>query len=367
MSPGTVTKIKWAILGLLPRGLKDFLRKVQAALRLAALRIFSRNGFLSSVYFSLLSRRFYGEHLAVLRGRLRYYEDLKGGRRSSPQLRRNIHRLEKGLVMQPRRDVFGERYILETVQAFDRARATPGYSADELRWAADVLGEYFSVVSDTTVIESARAAFAGDAAAAPGDGQERTSKPYPRSDCPASVISFEDLHKLFARRRSVRWYLQQQVPAESIYKAIEAAAQAPSACNRQPFRFIVSTDMEWASRIAECAGGTAGYSQQLPAIIVVVGDLSAYRLERDRHLIYIDASLATMQLMLAAETLGLSTCPINWPDVPSAEKRIREILKLPPHERVVMLLAIGYGDPDSGVPYSQKKQGDLLISEFPPE
>jgi nitroreductase len=357
MSQGALTKIKRAIISRLPTGVKEFLRKVQ-----------SSNGFLGSVYFSLFSRRFYGEHRAVLSGRLRYYEDLKGGGTSSPQLRRNIHRLEKGLVMKPRRDVFAERYILETVQAFQRARATPEYSVDELRWASDVLEEYFSVVSNTTVIQRARAAFGGgDAAAVPDDGHQRASKPYPRSNSPAPAVSFEDLHKLFVRRRSVRWYLQEQVPGELIYKAIDAAAQAPSACNRQPFRFIVSTQQEWATRIAECAGGTAGYSQQLPAIIVIVGDLSAYPLERDRHLIYIDASLATMQLMLAAETLGLSTCPINWPDVESAEQRIRELLKLPPHERVVMLLAIGYGDPESGVPYSQKKQSDLLVTEFSPE
>ena len=74
-----------------------------------------------------------------------------------------------------------------------------------------------------------------------------------------------------------------------------------------------------------------------------------------------------MQLMLAAETLGLSTCPINWPDVDSAEQRIRELLKLPAHERVIMLVAIGYGDPASGAPYSQKKQSDLLVTEFSPE
>ena len=337
--------------------------------RLTVVRIFSSNGFLASLYFSLFSRRFYGEHQAVLRGRLRYYEDLKGSGKSSPLLRRNIHRLEKGLIMKPQRPVFAEGFILETVQAFDRARATPEYSVEELRWAADVLEAYFSVVSDTTVIQRARLAFAGggETVAAPDDGRQRGSKPYPRSNSPAPAVSFEDLHNIFVRRRSVRWYLQEQVPAELIYKAIDAAAQAPSACNRQPFRFIVSTQQEWASRIAECAGGTAGYSQQLPAIIVVVGDLSAYPLERDRHLIYIDASLATMQLMLAAETLGLSTCPINWPDVDSAEQRIRELLKLPPHERVIMLVAIGYGDPESGVAYSQKKQGDLLVSEFSPE
>ena len=100
--------------------------------------------------------------------------------------------------------------------------------------------------------------------------------------------------------------------------------------------------------------------------MAVVGDLSAYPLERDRHLIYIDASLASMQLMLAAETLGLATCPINWPDIERAEQRIRDLLDLPPHERVIMLIAIGYGDPEGGVPYSQKKQSNVLVHEFPP-
>jgi nitroreductase len=255
------------------------------------------------------------------------------------------------------------------VQAFNRARGTPDYSVAELHWARDVLGEYFSVVSDTAIIHEARLVFTDkdDAVGVPGDGLQACSKPYLRAESPVLAVSFEDLQKLYKRRRSVRWYLEKPVPVELIYQAIEAAAQAPSACNRQPFRFIVATEPEWVCQIAECPGGAAGFSQQLPAIIVVVGDLSAYPFERDRHLIYVDASLANMQLMLAAETLGLATCPINWPDMDIAEKRIGKLVELPVHERVVMLIAIGYGDPESGVPYSQKKQRDLLITEFSPK
>lgn len=358
-----------SILTRLPPGLKKVLRSGRDKVRVAALRVFSVNGFLASVYFTLFSRRFYREHHAVLKGRLQYYEDLDEGGRSSPMLRRNIHRIEKGLVMRPRRPVFGERFIGETVHAFNRAKATDGFAVDELRWAGDVLQEYFAAVSDTPAIAESRRAFSGAVEPGqeiPGD-ESRKSKPYPRAQCPEVAVPFDDLHALYKRRRSVRWYLDKPVPEELIHQAIEAAAQAPSACNRQPFRFVVTTEPESATRIAECAGGTAGFAQQLPAIIVVVGDLSAYPFERDRHLIYIDAALASMQLMLAAETLELSTCPINWPDVESAERRIRKLLGLPQHERVIMLLAIGYGDPDSGVPYSQKKQRDILVTEFPPE
>ena len=356
-----------SILNRLPPGVKEVLRSGRDKARLVMLRMFSVNGFLASLYFTLFSRRFYGEHHAVLKGRLQYYEDLEAAGRSSPMLRRNIHRIEKGLVMRPRRPVFGERFIGETVHAFNRAMGTDGFSADELRWAGDVLQEYFATVSDTPAIAEARRAFGGVAEPEISENPVCTSKPYPRAQSPETAIHFEDLHTLYRRRRSVRWYLDEPVPDELVHRAIEAAAQAPSACNRQPFRFITTTDPERASRIAECAGGTAGFSQQLPAIIVVVGDLSAYPLERDRHLIYIDAALASMQLMLAAETLGLSTCPINWPDVELAEQRIRDLLTLPAHERVIMLIAIGYGDPEGGVPYSQKKQRDLLVTEFTPE
>ena len=53
-------------------------------------------------------------------------------------------------------------------------------------------------------------------------------------------------------------------------------------------------------------------------IIVIVGELDAYEYDRDRHLIYIDGSLAAMTFMLALETLGLSSCPINWSGVEGA-------------------------------------------------
>jgi nitroreductase len=101
--------------------------------------------------------------------------------------------------------------------------------------------------------------------------------------------------------------------------------------------------------------GTAGYSHQIPALVVIIGDLSAFEHERDRHVPYIDSSLATMQLMLALETLGLASCPINWPDIEPLEQRMAKRLALKPFERPIMLLALGYPDPEGGIAHSAKK------------
>jgi Lon protease-like protein len=134
----------------------------------------------------------------------------------------------------------------------------------------------------------------------------------------------------------------------------DAARQAPSACNRQPFRFLIANGKPLTREIASIPMGTRGFAEGFPAIVVLVGDLSAYFDERDRHVIYIDGSLAAMQFMLALETLGLASCPINWPDIEDREKRMDQVLGLAAHERPILLIAVGYADPTGGVPFSEK-------------
>ena len=119
--------------------------------------------------------------------------------------------------------------------------------------------------------------------------------------------------------------------------------------------------------------GLLGFSWQitLPAFVtlllavvfgVILGELSNYTDERDRHLIYIDGSLAAMSFCLAAEAQGLSTCLINWPDIEERERRMDRLLGTRPDQRVVMCFAVGYPDPDGLVPRSTKKPIELLRS-----
>jgi nitroreductase len=93
---------------------------------------------------------------------------------------------------------------------------------------------------------------------------------------------------------------------------------------------------------------------------VLVGRLRAYFDPRDRHVIYIDASLAAMAFQFALEVQGVGSCCINWPDVRDREQKIGQLLGLAPDERVIMLISFGYPDPTGLVPYSQKKSLDEL-------
>lgn len=330
---------------------------------LAKLSVKSR--FTSSLFYTLFSGQFHREHQAVLAGRLAYQQALNDIQQSNALLRRNIHRLEKGLIMEPRKASFAQAYIVETVDIVEKCLKQADFSQVELKWALDVLTQYFDAVNDTEVIKKARLSFnallVSSQAQAIAKQASDSSSPYLSEQRLQSNISSDDLFSLFKQRRSVRWFEAKLVEQSLIEQAITMAAQAPSACNRQPFEFYTCTNPTVAAEIASIPTGTKGFSQNVQALIVVMGDLSAYPYERDRHVIYIDGGLVSMQLMLAFESLGLSTCPINWPDIEEYEQVLAKRLNLPVYKRPIMMMAVGYAKKTGGIPFSQKKEAAELI------
>lgn len=319
---------------------------------------------LTSLFYSVLSiPSFNREQFAVLRGRRDYYRNLGKARQSRTELRRNVHRLEKGILMQPRRAVFALDYLVETIEFYERAvtHVSCGGTADdgELAWAYGVLNAYFSTVDrDHPVVKKARKRFDKTLPAYCPDDARKI--PYAHAQGTKSAARYEDLLTLAQQRRSVRWFDRRPVPRELIDQALLVGRQSPSACNRLPYEFRIFDDPAMVRQVASIPFGSAGYSHQIPTIAVVVGRLNHYFSPRDRHVIYVDSALACMPFMLALETLGLGSSVINWPDFEPLERKIQSTLNLDVDERVIMLIAIGYPDPEGLVAYSEKKSLDVI-------
>lgn len=331
--------------------LRGKLKRAPKRLQQAAQRGAERNWVLAQVHQGFVSRELTREAKAVAAGQIRFAQDHRREAASYFQLRRNVHRLEKGLIMRPRRPVFGTEYIGETVKLYCRLRGRSGADTDnaELQWAAGVLRTYFDAVDcDHPKIAPAYQRFSES------PPLHSEAAPYKRG-LATPPIGFDDFMALCRRRRSVRWYRDAPVPRDLIDQALVAAAQAPSACNRQPFVFRIFDDPAKANEVAAIPMGTGGFSHQLPVVVVIVGRLRAYPGERDRHAIYVDGALAAMSFMFALETLGLASCPINWPDQEPHESRMRAALNLEPDERVVMLVGLGWPDPEGMIPFSAKR------------
>jgi len=357
-----VKKLKSIVYWLLARG---GVRRAFEATQRSLSGVVSGGRIRSHAYHSLNPIAFSREQQAVMAGRHSYYQALHHTDRSNVALRRNVHRIEKGLVMQPPRPIFALDYIEETLDFFEatihRIRAGEPVDQGELEWASAVLGAYFRRVTDAAVKHHAeRFAFASAELGESATG-EASPEPFLRETSPLAV-TFENLHQLAMRRRSVRFFQQRRVPRDLVDRALEIARQSPTACNRMPYEFRFFDDPEMVPKVASVPFGSAGYAENIPMVAVVVGRLDSYFSPRDRHAVYIDSSLAVMGFLYGLETLGLSSSIINWPDFEPLEIKMQKLLGLELHERPMMLIAIGFADTTVPVPFSKKKELDSFRS-----
>lgn len=173
-------------------------------------------------------------------------------------------------------------------------------------------------------------------------------------------MTYEQLHQLAVRRRSVRWYQQRPVERQLIDDAIKLASLSPSACNRQPFQFRVIDDPVLLRKCRKLPMGVRGFAENIPVLVAVVGALRAYSEPRDRHAIYVDGALAAMSFMFAVETLGLASCPINWPDIPARDQQAEKVLGLSKDQRIILWISLGYADSAGKIPCSAKIDLDVI-------
>ena len=157
-------------------------------------------------------------------------------------------------------------------------------------------------------------------------------------------MKFTDLVK---KRESTRKYLAEPVPREMIDQCLEAARLAPSACNSQPWSFIVIDDKEKIKEIVK-KSMTGLYNMNVfvetaPVLIVAVTENSTYIARMGgmlRNVKYnlIDVGIACEQMVLQAEDLGLGTCWLGWFN----EKALKKALDLPKSTRVDVTIRLGY-------------------------
>jgi len=324
-----------------------------------------RSRFMASLYYAFFNDSFHREHRAVIAGKIKHLKESRETKNNYFLLTRNTHRIEKGLLMVPRRPVFARDYIGETIDSFEGIwKSNEVKDNVQLKWFHDVLESYFHECQRDEYLDLQFTRFKNivnnDSVSDDFYGCETKSIPYKRLDADRSLISFDEFYKLTRQRRSVRWFLNKPVPRDLIDKAILAGNLSPSACNRQAFEFRVFDQHELVDEVVSYPMGTKGYAHSVPVMVVLVGNLDAYFDERDRHVIYIDASLAAMPFMLALETLGLSSCAINWPDIEERERKMDKFLRLGKHQRALMCMGVGYPDPNGLVAFSEKRPIDLI-------
>jgi nitroreductase len=161
-----------------------------------------------------------------------------------------------------------------------------------------------------------------------------------------------DFYEAVKARRSVRLYKPTPVEPDQLARLWEAVRWAPSACNLQPYRFLVVRSPAVRERVLHFL---QPWARTAPLLIAALGDRrSAW--QRDGESIHpVDVAIAVEHLQLAAAVEGLGTCWICAFD----RRGMHHALELAQDWDPVALITLGYSDDPAPQP-TRKPLSDLI-------
>jgi len=163
-----------------------------------------------------------------------------------------------------------------------------------------------------------------------------------------------DVLEAIHTRRSIRKYDDKPVPDELVQKILSAAMSAPSACNSQPWHFVVVTDRKLLAEVPK-VNPYAKMARDAPLAILVCGDVT---LKQVPGYWVVDCAAAVQNLLLAAHALGLGAV---WTGVYPRKERMdgfRRLLGLPDTVAAHSLIVLGY--PAETLPREDRYQDDRV-------
>lgn len=173
-----------------------------------------------------------------------------------------------------------------------------------------------------------------------------------------------DFLQLVASRQSDRAYdMSRPVEPEKLERILEAARLSPSACNAQPWRFVVVTEPELSVKVGKATAGLGmnKFAKDAPVHILVVEEsmnITSFlgAKIKDKYFPLIDIGIAAAHITLAAESEGLGSCILGWFD----EKEIKKLTGIPANKRLLLDITIGY--PEKPKRKKSRKDKEKVVS-----
>lgn len=160
-----------------------------------------------------------------------------------------------------------------------------------------------------------------------------------------------EVFEAIAKRRSIRAYKNQPVSEDALAKVLEAARIAPSAGNRQEYKFVVVKDEATRKAMVAACNNQAFVGD---ACVVIVGCAT----NPAKRYAWVDVAIAMDHMTLAAANLGLGTCWIGA----FSEEKVKELLGIPEGVTVVCVLPLGVPATE-GMMRARKSKEDLFPQE----
>ena len=149
-------------------------------------------------------------------------------------------------------------------------------------------------------------------------------------------------------RKSIRSFSKKAISSDILEKILEAGRVAPSAQNKQCWRFVVVQEEEIRRKLALKSGlmGKVNFFiKNAPVIIVACADPSRSVHLNSQDYYLVDTAIAFQQMMLTAWSFGIGSCWL----AAFNENKVKEILQIPNKIRIVGMSPFGYPKEKSSV------------------
>jgi len=164
-----------------------------------------------------------------------------------------------------------------------------------------------------------------------------------------------DAIEVILSRRSIRKYKKKAVPKKLIDELLNAAMHAPSACNEQPWHFVIINNREVLNEVPKYHPHSY-MIREAPVAIVVCVDLNLA--EEDKVWWVQDCSAAAENILIAAQAKGLGAVWLGVYPKDDRVKGIQGLLALP--QNIIPLCIIPIGYPDEKKPYENRYQSSRI-------
>lgn len=163
-----------------------------------------------------------------------------------------------------------------------------------------------------------------------------------------------DFLELAKNRYSCRAYKTLNVEKEKLHYVMECVRFAPSAVNKQPWRFRIVSSGEDREKMQQCYNRDWFKTAPMYILASVLHDEEWVRADGKRHG-DIDIAIAVEHLCLAATEQGLATCWVCNFDAALC----KELLALSENEEPAVIIPIGYAD-DAPKEKKRKAMDEIL-------
>uniref|UniRef100_UPI0026EDFAD6 nitroreductase family protein n=1 Tax=Streptococcus merionis TaxID=400065 RepID=UPI0026EDFAD6 len=272
----------------------------------------------------------------------------------------DYHNIEKGLThIEDMRKGFGQSAMNDLFKALDEY-VEKGYPVDDIRYvtAINVLKKYIERHKEHNFSMP---------------DLEHKINAYPLGNIVDSGVyvinhnKFEhnSFRELLENRHSIREFGSEVIDYNKLQESILLATRAPSACNRQPCKVYLVSDIDLIKELLHLQGGLNGNGSNIQYLILITSNKSLYRWDHERNQNFIDGGIFSGTLLYSLEANNIASCPLHCDLSINVENDIKSLLSISEPEDLIHFIAVGSFPEQSVVPVSLRdRYSDFVIENF---